>query len=104
MKPREAGPTLRTVSALRTLCLSLPHVPTPVEAHRMKRFATLAATPGLAGLEDVETVLAGWRQWWRDGRTGDLLAMATGLAPDVLAQDRRLVTYLLAAREASPPA
>lgn len=104
MKLRDAGPTLRAVSALRTLCASLPHVPTPAEARRLERFATFAVTPGLAGLEDVDTLLAGWRQWWRDGRTGDLLAMASGLAPDLLAADRRLVMYLLAAREASPPA
>ncbi len=104
MKAPEVGPTLRAVSALRTLCLSLPHVPTPAEARHLERFATFTVMPELAGPEDVDTLLAGWRQWWRGGRTGDLLAMATGLAPDLLASDRRLVMYLLAAREASPPA
>jgi hypothetical protein len=67
----------------------------------MKRFATLAVTPGLAGLEDTETILAGWRQWWRDGRTGDLLAMANGLPSALVEHDRRLASYALAARESS---
>jgi hypothetical protein len=67
----------------------------------MERFATLVASPGLAGVEDVEAVLAGWRQWWRDGRTGDILAMARRLSPALVEQDRRLASYALAARECS---
>src|SRR5437763_16419393 len=98
MKAREVGSTLRAVSGLRTLCLSLPHVPTPAEARRLERFATFTAMRGLAGLEDVDTLLAGWRQWGRGGRTGALLALAAGLAPALLAADRPAVLSLLAAR------
>jgi hypothetical protein len=67
----------------------------------MKRFATLQGTPELAGLEDTETVLTGWRQWWRDGCTDDLLAMASRLPSALVEGDRELASYALAAREAS---
>ena len=103
MNGREVGATLRSVSALRALCQSLPHLPTPGELDRMERFATLVVSPGLAGVEDVEAVLAGWRQWWRDGRTGDLLAMARALGPTLVEHDRRLASYALAARESCRP-
>jgi hypothetical protein len=102
MKAYDAGAALRAISSLRALCLSLPHLPTPAESHRMRRFATLRATPELAGLEDTETVLTGWRQLWCDGRTDDLLAMARRLPPALVEGDRRLASYALAAREVSP--
>ena len=101
MNPRDAGPILRAASALRALCLTLPHLPTPAETRQLERFASLAASPGLAGHDDVETLLAGWRQWWRDGRTADLRVMASRLAPALMQEDRRLVAYVVAAREAS---
>ena len=68
----------------------------------MERFATLQATPELAGLDETETVLTGWRQWWRGGCTDDLLAMARRLPSASVEGDRRLASYALAAREASP--
>lgn len=101
MSAREVADTLRTVAMLRTLCLSLPHLPTPHELHRLERFAVLVASPVTAERDDTEALLAGWRQWWRDGRTSDLLAMANGLAPGLVEHDRRLASYLVAAREAS---
>jgi hypothetical protein len=99
MKTHDAGATLRAISSLRALCLSLPHLPTAAERRRMRRFATLTATPELAGLEDTETVLTGWRQWWREGRAGDLVAMASRLPPTLIEGDRRLASYALAARQ-----
>ena len=101
MMAQDAGAALRAVSSLRALCLSLPHLATPAEAHRMRRFATLQATPELAGLGEAETVLTGWRQWWRDGRTVDLLTMASRLPPTLVEGDRRLASYALAAHEVS---
>lgn len=102
MRAHDAEATLRAISSLRALCFSLPHLPTPAETHRMKRFATLETTPELAGFEDTETVLTGWRQWWRDGRAADLISMAGRLPPTLVESDRRLASYALAAREVSP--
>ena len=101
MRPRDAAATVRTVSALRALCLALPHVPTPAEAQRLQRFEMLVISPESAGSDDVEAVLAGWREWWRRGRTGEVVAMARRLPAALARQDRRLAPYLLAAGEAS---
>ena len=102
MKVHDVGAVLRAISSLRALCLSLPHLPTAAESDRMRRFATLRSTPELAGLEDTESVVTGWRQLWCDGRTDDLLAMARRLPPALVEGDRRLASYALAAREVSP--
>ena len=101
MRPRDAAATLRAVSALRALCLALPHVPTPAEGLRLRRFEALVVSPGSAGPDDIDALLAGWRDWWRRGRIEDLLAMATRLPVALTQGDRRLASYVLAAREAS---
>jgi len=101
MTPEDAAVALRAVSALRALCLALPHLETPAEALRLERFEELVASPGSAGSADTEAVVTGWRKWWREWRTDDLLRMAAGLSARLIAKDRRLATYAVAAREAS---
>ncbi len=101
MRLSDAEGALRTVAALRALCLALPHVSTPAEARRLKRFEALAASPDSAGRDDLEAVLTGWREWWRQGRADDLLAMGARLPAALVQEDRRLASYLVAAREVS---
>jgi len=98
---RDAARTLRTVSALRALCLRLPHVPTPAEAERLRRFARLVARPEDAGPRDREALTAGWRQWWRQGRWREIAAMARRLPPAIVAGDRTLASYALASEQAA---
>ena len=71
------------------------------EARRLKRFEALAASPDSAGRDDLEAVLTGWREWWRQGRADDLLAMGARLPAALVQEDRRLASYLVAAREVS---
>lgn len=97
MRSWDAGRALRVVSALRALCLALPHLPTPAEAARLARFEVLVASPGAARADDIEAVRAGWRRWWREGRTDDLLAMALELPATLIWRDRWLASYAVAA-------
>ena len=100
MTPRDAATVLRKVSALRMLCLRLPHLPTPAEQERLRRFEGLVATPGAATDADIEALAAGWRQWWRDGRGDALRVMAERLPAGLVERDRRLASYLDAALRA----
>jgi hypothetical protein len=88
---------IKKASALRALCLSLPHVPTPVELARLRRFEEIAARPESATAADTDALDAGWRRWWRRGEAERLRAMAA-LVPTALLDDRRLATYACAAR------
>jgi hypothetical protein len=97
MTPPDAARALRAVAALRALCLALPHVATPAERARLGRFEALAASPHGARDEDVDTLAAGWRDWWRRGRSDELLRMAGALPPRLIGGDRRLAAYLRAA-------
>jgi hypothetical protein len=97
-EPRDAGPALRALSGLRELFGALPHLPTEVETERLRRFDGLAEAPAHADHHDVEAVLAGWRRWWRNGMSKDLVAMAGRLPPGLVDADRRLSSYLEAAR------
>ncbi|HLC40171.1 MAG TPA: hypothetical protein VJO34_00925 [Methylomirabilota bacterium] len=99
MKPEDLTASLRAVAALRSLCLVLPHLPTPAETERLKRFGALMASPGSATPHDVEALVAGWQDWWRSGRIDDLVAMAAELPAGLVQQERRLASYLHAARE-----
>ncbi len=98
VEPRDAEGTLRAVSGLRDLFGALPHLPTEVETQRLRRFESLTESPGSADRNDMEALVAGWRRWWRNGMTKDLVAMASQLPPEVIEHDRRLQSYLEAAR------
>ncbi len=100
--PRNAAQTLRRVAELRTFCLRLPHLPTEAEDALLRRFDALAGTPESVTEADVEVVAAGWRRWWRSGEADRLRAMADRLPPGLVACDRRLASYALAAG-AHPP-
>lgn len=98
MKGRDVAPILRKVAALRNLVLRLPHLETPAEAQRLLRFDALVESPRSVTSDDIDALVSGWSRWWRTGRTKQLLAMAESLSGGVVAQDRRLQTFLTAAR------
>ncbi len=97
MAPRDISSTLQKVSALRALCLRLPHLPTPTEQKLLRRFEILVASPSTASETDTEALAVGWRQWWRDARSEALCAMAERLPAGLVERDRRLASYLSAA-------
>jgi hypothetical protein len=97
MTPGDATATLRKVAALRDLCLALPHVPTPLEQERLTRFDQLASSTAGVSDDDVEALVAGWRRWWREGRSDAIAAMAARLPVSLVDGDRRLATYVVAA-------
>ena len=99
MASPDAATTLRKVSALRALCLQLPHLPTEAEQTLLLRFQALVGAPHTASEDDTEALAAGWRQWWREGRSDALRAMADGLPAGLVERDRRLASYLAAARD-----
>jgi hypothetical protein len=92
----DATTAIRKASALRALCLRLPHVPTPSEIHLLQRFGELAATPESATIDEVEALVAGWRRWWYQGETGRLRAMAVRVPAAIVHSDRRLALYACA--------
>jgi hypothetical protein len=98
---RDVAATLRRVAALRTLCLGLPHVPTPAESELLRRFAVLTRNPPEAIAADVEVIAAGWRAWWRRGEYRRILEMARGLPGSLVDGDRRLAAYADASRRSS---
>ena len=98
VEPKDAEPAICALGGLRELFGALPHLPTEVETQRLRRFDTLAEAPGDADHHDVEAVLAGWRRWWRNSMTKDLVAMAHRLPSGLVEGDRRLSTYREAAR------
>lgn len=101
----EVSARLATVSALRQLGLRLPHLATPAELSRLRRFEALVLAPEQATADDVEALVAGWSRWWREQRTAELVDMARRLATTLVDSDRRLATLVTAASEghASPP-
>jgi len=98
----DAATAIRKVSALRALCLRLPHVPTPAELARLQRFGELVSAPESASTDDIELLAAGWRRWWCQGETSRLRAMAAYVPASLVQSDRRLALYacVAAAREA----
>src|SRR5207245_9728907 len=85
MTPHDIATTLRKVSALRSLCLRLPHVPTPAEKRLLERFEALTAAPTRATAADMEAIAVGWSGWWRSGNTGKVLDMAARILVDLIA-------------------
>jgi hypothetical protein len=95
-KTLDATAAIRKVSALRALCLRLPHLPTPAEAARVRRCEALAASPESATSADVEALATGWRRWWHLGETERLRAMAARVPAGLINADRRLALYACA--------
>jgi hypothetical protein len=96
----DATAAIRKASALRALCLRLPHVATPTEMTRLRRFEALADSPVSATGGDVEALVAGWRRWWYEGESERLCAMAARLPAGFVDGDRRLAHYACAAASA----
>jgi len=96
-KALDATEAIRKASLLRALCLSLPHVPTPTEIARLRRFDELVAQPESATDGDIEALATGWRRWWYLGDTERLRGMAARIPAALVAADRRLATYACAA-------
>lgn len=92
----DATAAIRKASALRALCLRLPHLSTPAEAARLRRCEALAVSPESATGADVEALAAGWRRWWRRGETERLRAMAARVPAGRIKPDRRLAQYACA--------
>ncbi len=97
IKILDAATAIRKVSALRALCLRLPHVATPTELSRLQRFGELSVAPESATIGDVEALVAGWRRWWYQGETERLRAMAARVPAALMHSDRRLALYACAA-------
>ncbi len=93
----DAATAIRKVSALRALCLRLPHVPTPAELSRLQRFGELVVAPESASTDDIEPLAAGWRRCWYQGETSRLRAMAAQVPASLIENDRRLALYACAA-------
>ncbi len=100
MTPRDVAARLRRVAALRTLCLGLPHVPTPSELERLRRFEALVSAPATATEGDIDALAAGCRRWWREGRVDRLAALIDRLPGGLVERDRRLASFAVAARQA----
>jgi len=98
MTGADVSAALRTVSALRRLCLRLPHVPPPTELGLLERFREIVTAPEQATEYDLEAVLAGWSSWWREGKLADLAAMEQRFSRRLIESDRRLATLAVAAR------
>lgn len=90
--------SLKKVSELRRLCLSLPHLRTPAERRRLERFEALVRAPASATCDDIDAIATGWRTWWRAQRFEDIETMATRLPSDVVDGDRDLAMFAVAVR------
>ncbi len=97
---RSVEDTLTTISALRRLCLSLPHAPTPNERQQLERFESLRR--GAAPLrDDIEALRTGLRHCWRSGNAVTLLEMASRIPSELLERDRWLQSFVVAAQALS---
>ena len=98
MAPRDVTATLQKVSALRALCLRLPHLTTPQEQERLRRFEVLVTAPHTATVADLEALVVGWRRWWRHAYADRIREMAARLPAGRGEGDRRLASFAAAAR------
>jgi len=100
---RSVDDSVHAVARLRDLCRRLPHIPTEHDRRLLVRFEQLAASPGAATTADTESLVIGWRAWWRAKRLADIRAMADSLSSEIVESDRWLATYALAARTTADP-
>lgn len=100
-QPADAESRLRRAAALRTLCRRLPHLPTPAEEARLRRYEELRRAPHEATLQDTPAVVAGWEALWRSGSPAGILEVGRALPPELVARDRRLQSLLVAAQTAA---
>ena len=98
MMLKDATAIVRKVAALRSFCLALPHLSTPLELQRLRRFDALVASPASSAPGDIDALVAGWRRWWRQGEIDAIAAMAARLPADLVDGHRDLATYAVAAR------
>jgi hypothetical protein len=98
---RSVEDTLTTISALRRLCLTLPHAQTPEEVRRLDRFERLRRGRASLSDGDIDALRTGLRHCWRSQETGTLLEMAARIPPELLQRDRWLQSFVVAARERS---
>ena len=98
MRRIDAAASLRIVAGLRTLCLGLPHAATPAELRRLARFHVLVGEPDAATETDIEALVAGWQSWWRGGEIDGIVGMGRRLPVELVERDRRLASFLCAAR------
>ncbi|MEX2148133.1 MAG: hypothetical protein WED01_14090 [Candidatus Rokuibacteriota bacterium] len=94
---RDVAAALRTVAELRRLCLRLPHVATPAETMRRRRFDELVEAPAGAVSSDADAIAEGWGRWWREGRYGAIVVMSGGMRAELVDSDVRLASWLTAA-------
>ena len=94
---RDVTATLKKVSALRDLCLKLPHLATELEEKRLRRFDALVASTRDVTTDDVAAIVTGWRRWWREGHIDAICDMASRLPPGLVENDRDLAMYAMAA-------
>ena len=99
---RSVGDTLTTISALRRLCLALPHAPTPDEARRIERFERLRQAAAPLGQEDIDDLRTGLRHCWRSRDAGTLRDMAARIPAEFLDRDRWLQSFVVAAHTLAP--
>lgn len=95
---RPVGDVLTTISALRRLCLGLPHAPTPAEMRQLERFERLRQAEASPGDEDIGALRAGLRHCWRSRDVGTLQQMTARLPSALLERDRWLQSFAVAAR------
>ena len=98
---RPVGDVLSAISALRRLCLSLPHASTSGEVQRLERFERLREGAVSLNEEDLEALRTGLRQCWRSRDTQTLRQMAARIPAAFLDRDRWLQSFVVAARERS---
>lgn len=98
MTVADVARTLRKVSGLRSVCLRLPHLPTPAEAGLLQRFEAIVTAPARATAGDVDVIAAGWHRWWRAGKHVELLEMELRLPSDVIDSGSKLLLLAQAAR------
>ena len=97
---RPVGDVLRSISALRTFCLALPHAPTPVEIRQIERFERLRRGAASLTGQDIDALRSGLRDCWHRGVTTAFLEMAARIPADLVDRDRWLQSFVVAAQAA----